>query len=320
MSTAQATPGIKAGLKRLDELVKRTPKIAGAAAFYRAVIPALWDTQQSVPFFTLDAARAEQKLAAGRPLLVDEDLPLDSEATADLFVHICRLVEGAGAAEAPVKPRWSLFTRAKADHTGLAEQNLADSGTSAQATAARQIRLAIEQNQLELAEVWQAVAVGDGSRIEQIAVRLNLNSNLLRILAQHSLKPALYAWAQNLGRTVELDRWQHGHCPMCGNVPALSEIQGKEGGRRLRCSLCGTGWYYPRLQCAFCGRRGHKSLGYLAVEGDGEKYRVQTCESCGHYIKVVVTFDPILPDLLPVEDLATLHLDFAACERGFTRP
>jgi FdhE protein len=153
-----------------------------------------------------------------------------------------------------------------------------------------------------------------------MASRLELDSNLLRILAQSSLKPALHAWAQSLGRIVDLDHWRRGHCPMCGNAPALSEIQGKEGERRLRCSLCGTGWYYPRLQCAFCGRRGHKTLGYIAVEGEEEKYRVQTCDSCHHYIKVVVTFDPILPELLPVEDLATLHLDLVANERGFTRP
>jgi FdhE protein len=320
MTTVAASPQINAGLKRLDELGKRSLEMAGAAAFYRAVIPVLWDARQNVPFFTLDAARAEQKLASGRPLLVDEDLPLDSEATADLFLHLCRLVEGAGAAEMPHRPRWSLFSRDKSDAARLGSTNRTANGASLQATAVRQIRRAVEQSKLDLAEVWQAVAVGEGSRIEQMASRLELDSNLLRILAQSSLKPALHAWAQSLGRTVGLDRWQRGHCPMCGNAPALSEIQGKEGERRLRCSLCGTGWYYPRLQCAFCGRRGHKTLGYIAVEGEEEKYRVQTCDSCHHYIKVVVTFDPILPDLLPVEDLATLHLDLVANERGFTRP
>jgi len=168
--------------------------------------------------------------------------------------------------------------------------------------------------------VWQAMAMGEGQRVEQTAVGLELDPNLLRILAQISLKPALYAWAQNLGRIVDLDQWRRGHCPMCGNTPMLSEIQGKEGARRLRCSLCGTGWYYPRLQCPFCGRHGHKSLGYIAVEGEEEKYRMQTCDNCRRYIKVVVTYDPIPPDLLLVEDLATLHLDLIANERDFALP
>jgi FdhE protein len=105
---------------------------------------------------------------------------------------------------------------------------------------------------------------------------------------------------------------------MCGNTPTLSEIQGKEGERRLRCGWCGAGWYYPRLRCAFCRTDGHKTLGYLAVEGEEEKYRLQTCDVCRGYLKVVVTFDPIPVELLPVEDLATLHLDSIARERGFT--
>jgi FdhE protein len=88
----------------------------------------------------------------------------------------------------------------------------------------------------------------------------------------------------------------------------------------LRCGLCGAGWSYPRLQCAFCANTQHQSLGYLSVDGEEEKYRLQTCEVCRGYLKVVVTFDPIPVDLLPLEDLATLHLDLIAVERQYVRP
>jgi FdhE protein len=284
----KTSPQIEAALKRLDGLAKGNAPMTEAAAFYRAAIPALWESQQTVPFFTMNPAEAQRKLESGRPLLVDEALPLDGQATADFFLRLCRMVERSGA--------------------------------SSQVTAARQIRRMVAKNRLDLAELWQALAAGDRLTIERTAVRLKLDPNLLRILAQNSLKPALRTWAQHLVQLVNLDHWRRGHCPMCGSAPVLSEIQGKEGERRLRCSLCGTGWYYPRLQCPFCGLRGHKTLGYIAVEGEEEKYRLQTCDNCRQYTKVVVTFDPIQPDMLPVEELATLHLDHIAGERDFARP
>jgi FdhE protein len=87
----------------------------------------------------------------------------------------------------------------------------------------------------------------------------------------------------------------------------------------LRCGLCAASWPYPRLKCAFCATTHLLHLGYLSVEGQGEKYRAQTCDACRGYLKAVVTFDPIPEDMLAVEDLATLHLDGLATERGFSR-
>jgi FdhE protein len=99
----------------------------------------------------------------------------------------------------------------------------------------------------------------------------------------------------------------------------LGEIQGKEGGRRLRCAMCGADWPYPRLQCAFCANKEYQTLGYISLEGEDDKYRLQTCDRCHGYLKVVVTFDPTPIDQLAVEDLATLHLDLIAAEREFAR-
>lgn len=275
------TTQIEAGLKRLDDLSRRTPEMADMVAFYRAAILALWEAQQHAAPFTCDTAVAQQKWEMGRPLLVGEDLPLDGIATADLFLRLCRIAEKAGLAAYP-------------------------------------IRRAVEKKQLHLMEIWGAVALGNLHLIEQTAVHLRLTPGLLRVLAENSLKPTLRAAAAAYGHTPL--RWPYGRCPMCGASPTLSEIQGKEGERRLRCGLCGAGWHFPRLQCAFCGGRDHRALGYIAIEGEEEKYRLQTCDRCHHYLKVVVTFDPIPVDLLIVEELLTLHLDHIAQERNFTHP
>jgi ribosomal protein S27AE len=260
---------------------------------------------------------------------VGEDLPLEIEATRNLFLRLCRVAENVAPEGAKTsRPGWGLFKRGQPDSLKLMERALDGNGDGAalRSVAARQIRHAVEgrggtsgRPLLDLPAVWAALALGDWRRIELIAAGLKLDPELLRLLAQNSLKPALRVWAQRLKSTVDLDHWRGGQCPMCGSPPLLAEIQGKEGARRLRCGMCGADWGYPRLQCAFCGNKDHKSLGYISVEGEEEKYRLQTCDACRGYLKVVVTYDPTPVDLLPVEDLATLHLDLIANEREYMR-
>ena len=47
--------------------------------------------------------------------------------------------------------------------------------------------------------------------------------------------------------------------------------------------------------------------------------RVEVCDKCNGYLKVVFSFAPTPPEMLPVEDLATLHLDYIAQGRGYAR-
>jgi FdhE protein len=177
----------------------------------------------------------------------------------------------------------------------------------------------VEQKQLDLLAVWSTLAAGDSQTIGVQARDLTLDPDLLRTLAQNSLKPAMRAWAASFKGKVDLEQWRRGPCPVCGSLPALAEIQGKEGARHLRCGMCGADWSYPRLKCAFCANDNYKSLGYITVEGETEKYSIQTCQVCHNYLKVVVTFEPTPVDLLAIEDLATLHLDLIATERGYSR-
>jgi formate dehydrogenase maturation protein FdhE len=46
---------------------------------------------------------------------------------------------------------------------------------------------------------------------------------------------------------------------------------------------------------------------------------VEVCNQCRGYLKVIVSFTPTPPQLLPVEDLATLHLDYIAEKHGYAR-
>jgi formate dehydrogenase accessory protein FdhE len=324
---ATADPQTEAVLKRLDALAERAPDLAEPIAFYRAVLPALRAAQATVEPFTLTPEAAQRKLESGLPLLVGEDLPLDAEATRDLFLRLCRITESLNVSSngngkntrKRNRPSWPFSAHGQPDSLALMEQMQNGDGAALRSTAARQIRRAVEENELDLPAVWAALAMGDWGRLELAATGLQLDPELLRLLAHNSLKPALRSWAQGLKGVVDLDHWQRGQCPLCGSPPLLAEIQGKEGERRLRCGACGADWNYPRLKCVFCASQDYKSLGYIGVEGEEEKYRLQTCDQCRGYLKVVVTFDPTPVDMLPVEDLATLHLDLIANEREYLR-
>ena len=316
--TSTPDPQTAAIAKRLDTLVERRPELVEPITFYRAMLPLLRQAQLIIEPFSLTTETARHKIAAGLPLLIDEDLPLDPVATRDLFIRLCRIVEAMGSPSSQNRGVASFFSRGRTNSAQLLGRARNGDEGALQAMAARQIRNAVEQNQLDLLAVWSVLAAGDARSVELIAHEFKLDAKLLRMLAQNSLKPALRVWAQELKDKVDLAGWRRSQCPMCGSPPALAEIQGKESARHLRCGMCGADWPYARLRCALCGNEDHKSLGYLSVEGEEEKYRAQTCQVCRGYIKAVVTFDPTPVDLLAVEDLATLHLDLIATERGYS--
>ena len=111
--------------------------------------------------------------------------------------------------------------------------------------------------------------------------------------------------------------WDHGFCPVCGSWPLLGEFRGLEQTRFLRCGLCAAGWEFPRLRCPFCGTADHRQLGYFYAEAEEGKYRAATCAVCRGYVKMVSVLGELPPPRLLVMDLATMHLDLVAADRGY---
>ena len=68
----------------------------------------------------------------------------------------------------------------------------------------------------------------------------------------------------------------------------------------------------------FCGNHDHQGLRFLHAEGEETKYRALVCEACRGYVKMLTTLSALPPLPLLVADAATLHLDLAAAERGYT--
>lgn len=119
-------------------------------------------------------------------------------------------------------------------------------------------------------------------------------------------------------------------CPCCGSRPTASitrQIGDVAGQRYLHCSLCATEWHMVRIQCPHC--LSGRSLAYQQLQaGEGHELpatgaamgavQAETCDDCGHYLKIVHTErDPFVDPA--ADDLASVTLDLLVSDTGMRR-
>jgi formate dehydrogenase accessory protein FdhE len=112
-------------------------------------------------------------------------------------------------------------------------------------------------------------------------------------------------------------------CPFCGGSPQLSVLRGAggsalEGGARaLQCATCLTVWPFRRALCPQCGEENERQLGYFSTPAF-EHLRLETCDTCKHYLKCVdLTRLGVAVPL--VDEVAAATLDAWATEHGYTK-
>lgn len=117
-------------------------------------------------------------------------------------------------------------------------------------------------------------------------------------------------------------------CPCCGSRPtaSVSRIDGGGSYRYLHCSLCSAQWHMVRIKCAHC--ESTKGIHYQSLQpaGDGpaasgapkQAVEAETCDECGHYLKIVRMDRDMYVDPA-ADDLATVTLDLLVSEAGFQR-
>lgn len=170
---------------------------------------------------------------------------------------------------------------------------------------------ALEEKRNGTPVVMKAVLASNFEAIEVSAKAFNIDAPVLALLLRLSLRPSLLIIAQAVLEHLDLSLWNHGHCPVCGSVPRLADLSGEGGKRRLHCSLCETAWPYPRLRCPFCENDNKKELSYLRAESE-EGLRVDLCGHCNNYLKTIDLREIAGPVILPLDDVATWHLDIVA--------
>lgn len=114
---------------------------------------------------------------------------------------------------------------------------------------------------------------------------------------------------------LDLSVWNRTTCPACGADPDFAVIA-KDGRRHLSCHRCRAQWPWHAWACPRCENADQATISSFASR-DGF-YRMYACGKCQRYLKA---FDcrtaprAFLPD---VDLIATIPLDAAAIQKGFT--
>ncbi len=148
---------------------------------------------------------------------------------------------------------------------------------------------------------------------------LNTAEPELLSLVHLALKPQMEKTALAMLSSLPQEELLCNRCPICGALPYASDLRNDTRERFLHCSLCGHQWNYPRVRCVFCDNIDAEHLGYFTVD-DIKDIRVDFCKACGAYLKNFDISQCYAPPPMPVEDTATLHLDYKAIEAGFKKP
>jgi FdhE protein len=169
---------------------------------------------------------------------------------------------------------------------------------------------------------WHAIVLKsvleDSSPLKELAEKSNISFPTLLFISIQSLSPFIEKYAEKLREYIDGTVWMKGTCPVCGGEPLMGRLEEETGKRFLQCYLCRTNWEFGRLECPFCANTDQKKLRYFFDE-DNQHHRVDVCDHCKKYLKVIDTRK--IGDTTPVvvENLATLHLDVVAKREGFTR-
>jgi FdhE protein len=276
---------VEPALAELTRLIKERPALSLPATVLSDLLPILYAVPVSETPPSLTQEEASAKLAGGIPLLRGEKIALSEKAFQRRWQDICAAV-----------------------------QRHQESGP------AQALGQALRQGRLAPTELFQDVLAGQSEAIRSHADTLNLDAGLLGTVLRLTLFPVLTHLDAALTPFRAGQRWENGYCPTCGSCPLLGEFRGLEQTRYLRCGWCAADWVAPRLLCPFCGTRDHHVLGFLSVSGEEARQRASTCDACHGYVKIVATLGALNGPELLVTDVATLHLDLAAAQRGYFLP
>ncbi len=268
---------------QIAELKDERPELGSLLDYFRALLEAQEEVRAAFrpDLSGLDVELGRSRNAEGLPFLKAVDVRVDWALFDGLLDRVVRLSaehrEVLGSSGALPEPGGDC----EAWHEGLVEGFLAD-------------------------EVL----------LERGAERVGLDRDLFSFLAQQALGPFIEAYAEGLRGCIKFSTWSAGYCPTCGAEPLMARLESEVGKRSLQCGLCRTEWTFARIACPFCGSEDQDKLRYFGEEGD-EAHRVEVCDVCKRYIKTVDVRKSGREAALPVENLATIHLDLIAQREGF---
>jgi FdhE protein len=297
-------------VSRLRSVSDSSPDLQVIARLYENILPLVRDADIGILPLQIDSSVVNSCLESGTPVFSCIDLEVDLQAFEKLMMQLVQAVEFMAASEKK-RPVWKVWQR-----TPSKSETNYHNEFSRLSNMAIKIRMSAESGQLALSTILDAVSAGDYEKLEEEAVTLQLDPGLLWILAKNALKPVLNHYRTEIANKISGIHWDKGFCFVCGSKASLGELQENDQVKHLRCGQCGADWQFNRLECLHCGKMEHTTQQTFSEEGCDSR-RIDACDACLGYLKVIASFIPTPPELLAVEDLATLHLDFIAQKNGY---
>jgi hypothetical protein len=273
----------------LHAIRERHPELASAVDLHLELLELQRRIQVRVPLPTLDLSAdvLKRHQANANAVLRFEDIPLDPTDLRLMVRQTADVLRRFGALEE------SDYAKAQAAGRDMNLTVLA--GQWYRSAAERQMTAAVGTPTVG------APAASDAEMLQQVLAL--------------AMRPFLSRCAEVLQQRPELALWTHAHCALCAGEPDFSVIT-PAAERHLICSRCALRWKFEPLTCPYCRNSDRARITSFATT-DGQ-YRVYACDVCRRYLKAYDGRRASRPVMPMVDAVATLPLDAAAIQRGYT--
>ena len=273
--------------RQAKRYIERNPKLKGVIGLYRDIYSVQRKVSQRVPdkLPHIEGGQISYRIDQGQLLIEPDELDVDLSIFKDVMREVAEVI--SRNSEEPLEGL-----------DGFLEEL---------------------EDEEKLGKLVDAFKERDDKELSRLAREYSLDPSLVYLVLHTSVSPFYWSIASTLARKADLDQVPRGECPVCGDLPVMGFLRSEDGLRVLECSLCGSRWGVPRMMCPFCKNMDHEKLLYIFAEED-PRHRAYLCKKCNKYLKVTAAFDKLSGDIvIPLEDLATAHMDHAAEEKGYER-
>ncbi|MBI2185675.1 MAG: formate dehydrogenase accessory protein FdhE [Acidobacteria bacterium] len=280
----------------LRALREQQPELAHAVDMHLELLDVQRRVQARIPLpsFDFNARVVTHHQNTARPVLRFEDIPIeltDLRLVVRQTIDILRRFDALDAAE--VQQMQAL---------GRDEVLLSVVADWYRATAERHVTASVAATApVSVSRPASTTAAASSSTVDQVLTV--------------AIRPFLSRCAETVQQRPELALWEHPYCLLCGGEPELAVIT-PAAERHLICSQCGLHWKFEPLTCPFCRNSDRSRITSFATP-DGQ-YRVYGCDVCTRYLKAYDGRRARRPVMPVVDGVATLPLDAAAMQRGYT--
>ena len=273
--------------RQAKRYIEHNPKLKGVIALYRDIYSVQRKVSQQVPdkLPHIEGAQILYRIDQGQLLIEPDELDVDLSILKNVMREVTEVL--SRRSEEPV-------------------EGFDDFGEEL-------------EDEDRLGEIVGAFKKRDEEELSRLLQEYSPDPSLVYLVLHTSMAPFYWSAAGTMARKADLEQVPRGDCPVCGDLPVMGFLRSEDGLRVLECSLCGSRWGVPRMMCPFCKNMDQEKLMYIFAEED-PRHRAYICKKCNKYLKITAAFDKLSGDIvIPLEDLATAHMDHAAEEKGYER-